>query len=38
MALTQVRARLGETWVTLAYNDATGRYEGTLTPSGTSAS
>ena len=37
MALTTVRARLGETWVTLAYNDATGRYEGTLTPSGTSA-
>ena len=37
MALTTVRAKLGETWVTLAYNDATGRYEGTLTPSGTSA-
>lgn len=36
MALTQVRARIGEEWVTLTYNDATGRYEGTLTPPGTS--
>lgn len=36
MALTQVRAKLGDTWVVLTYNEATGRYEGTLTPSGTS--
>ncbi len=36
MALTQVRAKLGDTWITLTYNEATGRYEGTLTPSGTS--
>ncbi len=36
MAITQVRARLGEQWVTLTYNPATGRYEGTLTPTGTS--
>ena len=36
MALTQVRARIGTEWVTLTYNDATGRYEGTLTPPGTS--
>lgn len=36
MALTQVRAKLGEEWVTLTYNEATGRYEGQLTPSGTS--
>lgn len=37
MALTTVRAKLGDTWVTLTYNESTGRYEGTLTPSGTSA-
>lgn len=36
MALTQVRAKLGDTWITITYNEATGRYEGTLTPSGTS--
>ncbi len=36
MALTQVRARLGAEWVTLAYNESTGRYEGELTPAGTS--
>ena len=36
MALTQVRARLGGTWTTLTYNAATGRYEGSLVPSGTS--
>lgn len=36
MALTQVRAKLGEEWVTLTYNPSTGRYEGYLTPPGTS--
>lgn len=36
MALTTVRARLGDTWVTLTYNESTGRYEGTLTPQATS--
>lgn len=36
MALTQVRAKLGDTWTVLTYNEATGRYEGTLTPPGTS--
>lgn len=36
MALTQVRAKLGNTWTVLAYNEATGRYEGTITPPGTS--
>lgn len=36
MALTQVRAKLGDTWVDLVYNEATGRYEGTLTAPGTS--
>lgn len=36
MALTQVRAKLGDEWVTLTYNEATGRYEGTLIPPGTS--
>lgn len=36
MALTRVRARLGTEWVTLTYNAAAGRYEGTLTPAGTS--
>lgn len=36
MALTQVRAKLEEEWVTLTYNTSTGRYEGTLYPQGTS--
>ena len=36
MALTQVRVKLGEQWTVLSYNAATGRYEGTLTPQGTS--
>lgn len=36
MALKTVRARLGNTWVSLTYNPATGRYEGVLTPPGTS--
>lgn len=36
MALTTVRAKLVDTWVTLTYNPATGRYEGDLTPPGTS--
>lgn len=36
MAITQVRAKLGDTWTTLTYNAATGRYEGTITPPGTS--
>lgn len=36
MALTQVRAKLGNTWTALTYNNATGRYEGVLTPPGTS--
>ena len=36
MALTQVRVKLGEEWATLTYNEATGRYEGTVTPPGTS--
>lgn len=36
MAITRVRARLGGEWITLEYNQATGRYEGTITPSGTS--
>lgn len=36
MALTQVRAKLGEEWVVLTYNESTGRYEGYLTPPGTS--
>ncbi len=36
MALTQVRVKLGETWTVLTYNAATGRYEGQLTPPGTS--
>lgn len=36
MALTQVRAKLGDHWVTLDYDPATGRYEGKLTPPGTS--
>lgn len=37
MALTQVRAKFNGEWVTLAYNAATGRYEGTVIPPGTSA-
>lgn len=36
MALTQVRARLGEEWVVLTLNPASGRYEGELTAGGTS--
>lgn len=36
MALTQVRAKLGSTWTVLTYNASTGRYEGTITPPGTS--
>lgn len=36
MALTQVRARLGDSWIDLAYNPATGRYEGEVTPERTS--
>lgn len=36
MALTRVRAKLGNDWTVLAYNAATGRYEGSLTPTGTS--
>lgn len=36
MALTQVRAKLGEQWVTLTYNGATGRYGAELTAPGTS--
>lgn len=37
MALTQVRAKLGDVWTVLTYNEATGRYEGSITPPGTSA-
>lgn len=37
MALTQVRAKFGNTWTVLTYNAATGRYEGTITPTATSA-
>lgn len=36
MANTQVRAKLGEEWIDLVYNPETGRYEGYLTPRGTS--
>ena len=36
MALKTMRAKLGDRWVALAYNAATGRYEGALTPPGTS--
>lgn len=36
MALTQVRAKIGGVWTVLTYNEATSRYEGTLTPPGTS--
>lgn len=35
MALTQVRARLGDQWVTLTYNEVTGRYEVKFTAPGT---
>lgn len=37
MAITLVRAKLGEEWITLTYNEATRRYEGKLTPPGTSS-
>ena len=37
MAITTVRARLGETWTALEYNPATGRWEGVLLPGRTSA-
>lgn len=36
MALTRVRAKVDGTWVTLTYNSATGRYEGSYTPTRTS--
>lgn len=36
MAITQARAQLEGQWVTLIYNEATRRYEGTLVPSGSS--
>lgn len=36
MALTSVRARLGDVWTTLTYNPATGRWEGLLLPDRTS--
>lgn len=36
MALTQVRALVNGTWITLTYNDATGRYEAKTTFSKTS--
>lgn len=36
MALTQVRAKLGNTWTTLALNTATGRYEGMIPAGSTS--
>ena len=36
MAITQVRVKLGNTWTTLTYNAATGRYEASLTAPGTS--
>lgn len=37
MALTQVRVKFNGTWTVLTYNAATGRYEGTITPTATSA-
>lgn len=37
VAITTVRARLGETWTALEYNPATGRWEGVLLPGRTSA-
>ncbi len=37
MALTRVRAKIKDQWVTLAYNPATGRYEGEADAPGTSA-
>lgn len=36
MAITQVRAKMGEEWVTLTLNESTGRYEIQLTAPGTS--
>lgn len=36
MALTQVRAKIGEDWLTLTLNEATGRYEAQTTAQGTS--
>lgn len=36
MALTRVRVKIDGTWITLAYNSATGRYEGYYTPTRTS--
>lgn len=36
MALTQVRAKIGEEWLTLTLNEATGRYEAQTTAQGTS--
>ena len=38
MALTQVRVKLRDAWTVLTYNQATGRYEGTLTAPGASNS
>lgn len=37
MALTQVRAKFGNAWTVLTYNSATGRYEGSITPTATSS-
>lgn len=36
MALTQVRAKIGEEWLTLTLNESTGRYEAKTTAQGTS--
>lgn len=36
MALTTVRAKLGDSWIDLTYNPATGRYEGEAIPEKTS--
>lgn len=36
MAITQIRAQLDGQWVALVYNEATRRYEATLTPTATS--
>ena len=36
MEMKTVRAKLGDRWAALTYNAATGRYEGVLTPPGTS--
>lgn len=35
--VTQIRAKLGNTWTTLSYHTSTNRYEGTFTPNQTSA-